>query len=1002
MSDAEPDDLQTVEALFQAAADRPQSERGAFLAASGADADVCSRVEALLARLEADESLPSPHLGSAAEDAAELEAGARIGRWCLVEELGVGGFGVVWRARQEGPVSAAVALKLIKLGMDTREVLARFDAEREALARMDHPGIARVLDAGVSDTGRPYFVMELVEGDSVTEHCDNERLDTRARLELFVEVCRAIQHAHQKGVVHRDLKPSNVLVSRRGGEQVPKVIDFGIAKAIQGRLGEHSLMTVEGRLVGTPAYMSPEQAGGSLDVDTRADIYSLGVLLYELLTGSTPFGDGQLLREGLVEARRVICETIPERPSSRIAASGDEALAQRRATDTQTLERHLRGDLDWIVGKALEKEPARRYATTSELAADIERHLAAEPVSAGPPSTTYRLRKALFRHRAAFGTAASLLVVLIAGIVGTSLAMIEAGRQRDEAIAAERDAQAVEDFMVRTLALADPEVAQTPDLSVRSLLDQASIEVAERFADQPRAEARIRATLGRAYAKLGENRVAEAHLSRAAELAAQPQLGQRNSRPALDPLEHYATLWALTHVSFWLERPDAHEVSRAARAVGLGTLEEEHPELAGQLARLEQLGERGAYTPDPAAIEELVELVPVCAQASRDALGDGDPRWPVIADTFIADAYMFWFSPFEERSLVLLEAALEIQRRELGVAHPETAKTLVQKVGVLRRAGRGAEAENELREAALGLRASHARGSYSRAVAESMLGALLAESGRFEEAESWLTDSHSDLVASLGDASNFLVQDSYARVIDLYQRWGKVELAQQHRIDLARGIIAGQFVAPYAITVQVVDDRWGALREALQSLHELLGEVTFSLDETGPAPAGIEALAFEVVQPLTATPADDPRTRALSWLVLRFAAMIPLGGEGHAARKQLTTAVRSILSQGAQSADSNLAEAEAILALLEIEQGELERGRELALQARESLGDLPAAEHWAYWIQALRTAHALERAGEGAAARSILEPATVSLEAQLGREHPSAVAARTRLAGLRD
>jgi serine/threonine protein kinase len=333
-------DLERLEALFQAAADLPARERGAFLDERDLEPELRRRVELMLASLEYDASLHSPWPSLAPTSLSTLTAGRCIGPWRLVEELGAGGFGVVWRAERKGPVAHPVALKLIKLGMDTREVLARFEAEREALARMDHPGIARVLDGGATEEGRPYFVMELVQGTSITEHCDQERLETRARLELFVKVCQAVQHAHQKGVIHRDLKPTNVLVSRRGGEAAPKVIDFGIAKAMQGRLGEHSLMTLEGRLVGTPAYMSPEQAGGSVDVDTRADVYSLGVILYELLTGSTPFAGNDLLREGLAEVRRVICEQLPERPSTRIAACTDTTVAAGRTEDRH---RHGRG-----------------------------------------------------------------------------------------------------------------------------------------------------------------------------------------------------------------------------------------------------------------------------------------------------------------------------------------------------------------------------------------------------------------------------------------------------------------------------------------------------------------------------------------------------------------------------------------------------------------------------------------------------------------------------------
>jgi serine/threonine protein kinase len=349
------------------------------------------------------------------------KAGDRIGRYKLLQQIGEGGCGVVYMAEQEEPVRRRVALKVIKLGMDTKHVIARFEAERQALALMDHASIAKVLDAGATTTGRPYFVMELVRGIKLTDYCDEHGLPTRERLKLFFQVCQAIQHAHQKGIIHRDIKPSNILVTLNNGEPLPKVIDFGIAKATQGRLTDKTLFTAFEQFVGTPAYMSPEQAVmANTDVDTRSDIYSLGVLLYELLTGRTPFDGKELLSLGLDEMRRTIREKQPIRPSTRLSTMVGvdlNTVAKHRQAEPMKLARLIRGDLDWIVMKSLEKDPTRRYETAESLAIDIKRYLNQEPVLARPQSLAYRLEKLVHRNKAAFTTAVIVLsAFLLAGV----------------------------------------------------------------------------------------------------------------------------------------------------------------------------------------------------------------------------------------------------------------------------------------------------------------------------------------------------------------------------------------------------------------------------------------------------------------------------------------------------------------------------------------------------------------------------------------------------------
>src|SRR5215510_13948919 len=337
----------------------------------------------------------------AQSDTLTERTGMKIGRYRLLQQIGEGGFGVVFMAEQQEPVQRKVALKIIKAGMDTREVIARFEAERQALALMDHPNIAQVLDGGATTSGRPYFVMELVRGIPITDYCDQANLGTRERLELFIKVCRAIQHAHQKGVIHRDLKPGNVLVTLHDGEPIPKVIDFGVAKALGQKLTEKTLFTRFEQMIGTPAYMSPEQAAlGGLDIDTRSDIYSLGVLLYELLTGVTPLDEETLRQGALDEIRRMIRETDPPKPSTRLLTLGGRLaeVAKRRHAEPSALSHLIRGDLDWITMKALEKDRLRRYETVNGLAVDIERHLQNEPIAARPPSKFYRAHRWIRRN----------------------------------------------------------------------------------------------------------------------------------------------------------------------------------------------------------------------------------------------------------------------------------------------------------------------------------------------------------------------------------------------------------------------------------------------------------------------------------------------------------------------------------------------------------------------------------------------------------------------------
>jgi WD40 repeat protein/serine/threonine protein kinase len=430
------------EELFNQALGLPPGERTAYLeGACGGDAKLRAAVESLLQlHGEAKSFMKAPEFGATVALLAatiEEKAGDRIGRYKLLQRIGEGGCGIVYMAEQEVPVRRRVALKIIKLGMDTKAVIARFEAERQAVAMMDHPNIAKVLDAGATDTGRPFFVMELVRGVRITDYCDQNSLGTKERLHLFMQVCHAIQHAHQKGIIHRDIKPSNILVTLHDGEPVPKVIDFGIAKATLGRLTDQTVFTAFEQFIGTPAYMSPEQAEMSgLDIDTRSDIYSLGVLLYELITGRPPFDPRTFVETGLDEIRRIIREVEPPKPSSRLAtltAADQSTVARLRGTGFAQLSLLLRGDLDWIVMKALEKNRARRYETAGVLAADIQRHLDNEPVLARPPSTAYLVQKLVRRHKVIFAAGGAITAAVVAALTATSVIFYSSARRIEKA-----------------------------------------------------------------------------------------------------------------------------------------------------------------------------------------------------------------------------------------------------------------------------------------------------------------------------------------------------------------------------------------------------------------------------------------------------------------------------------------------------------------------------------------------------------------------------------------
>ncbi|MBK8167739.1 MAG: serine/threonine protein kinase [bacterium] len=455
---------------------------------------------------------------------ADEAVGTVIGPYQLVKRIGQGGMGDVWLAEQSEPIRRRVALKVIKQGMDTRAVVARFDAERQALALMDHPCIAKVLDAGATGRGRPFFVMEYVEGLPITDYCNRRNLGTRERLELFVRVCEGVQHAHQKAVIHRDLKPSNIMVTEVDGRPVPKIIDFGVAKATTQRLTEMTMFTEMGQLIGTPEYMSPEQAAANDDdIDTRADVYALGVVLYELLAGALPFESGELRRAGYDAIRRLIIEQDPPRPSTRFGSLGARAtqVAAHHGTAPQRLRSELRGDLDWITMKALEKNRDRRYETANGLAADVRRHLKNEPVTAGPPSAGYRLGKLVRRNR---GTFAALAVIAVVMVGATVVSSVMYKREQAASRAAQREAtrsEQVSRFLGDMLTGVGPHVARGRDTELlEAILADTDKRLGTELADQPEVEAALRLQLSHTYRQLGDWDAATEQIERVKELQA--------------------------------------------------------------------------------------------------------------------------------------------------------------------------------------------------------------------------------------------------------------------------------------------------------------------------------------------------------------------------------------------------------------------------------------------------------------------------------------------------
>ncbi len=731
--------------------------RGEYVAAAcPGDEALRARVEALLgADEETVDQVPAHGAISSAETLSDAPAprspllegpGARLGPYLLLERIGEGGFGTVYLAEQQEPIVRRVAVKLLKPGMDTERVVARFELERQALAMMDHPNIARVIDAGATPTGRPFFVMDLVAGVPISEYCDRNELPVAARLELFSQVCNAVQHAHAKGLIHRDIKPSNVLVATHDGKPHAKVIDFGIAKATAVPATGEALFTLDGTMVGTPEYMSPEQAEGSLDIDTRTDVYSLGVLLYELLTGSTPFSTRELRGAGLAEVRRIIREVDPPKPSTRLGRSAEtlsEAAAKRR-TGPKRLSATVRGELDWIVMRALEKDRQRRYPTANALAMDVQRYLAGEPVVAAPPGAAYRARKFVKRHRAGVVAAASVAAALVVGALAFAWQARVAAGQRDRAVAAEAEARKraaelreVSDFQAAMLAQVDPATAGR-------MLTKEVTEGFEKALAEAGVPERARAAQAGAFAS---------HWGRVnATDAARNLIDRTILKPAVTAIDARFAGQPAVDAQLRQVLADLYKtlgLYEAARPLQERALETRRRVLGEESeGTLRSLGASGDLLRAQGKLAEAEPILRDARERSRRALGSEHPFALVSTNNL---GYVLHLQGRNAEAESLCREALGKMRRVLGEDHRETLTTQGNLALALQSLGRLEEAEAIYRDSLERHRRALGEEAPETVIAVSNLGNLLLARGPFVEAEPFLREALEKFRRVLGE-----------------------------------------------------------------------------------------------------------------------------------------------------------------------------------------------------------------------------------------------------------
>ncbi len=703
----------------------------------------------------------------------------RVGPYKVLERIGEGGMGEVFLAEQTEPVKRRVAVKVIKRGMDTRAIIARFESERQALALMNHTAIAKVFEAGETGGGRPYFAMEYVDGRAITDYCDDQRLKTEQRIELLMQACEGVQHAHQKGVIHRDLKPSNILVQVENDRPMPKIIDFGVAKATAVRLTEKTLYTELGQWIGTPAYMSPEQADPTgRDIDTRTDVYALGVVLYELLVGARPYDPEDLRRLDFDELRRVLREEDPDKPSSRLStlAEGSEVSAQKRRVDSATLVRTLRGDLDAITMKALAKERSRRYGSPLELAADLGRYLRQEPVEASPPSLLYRTKKFVRRHRLAATASISLLTLLIAAVAGTTFGMLKA---RDAERLAQKEAEVahrVSRFLVDLFSVADPTERPGESVTARELLDEGAAQIDDELEGHPEVASELYHTIGRVYVSLGLFEEGIGHLEQA--------LASRREHYSEASFEVGETLFELGTAR--TQKGDYEEASASLeKALELfRQLGDDRAEAETLIQLTELRWEEGRY-------RDGVPLGELATTAAQKAAGD---RSELRARALSALAGVLASSGDPVAAEPLAREALAVLETELGTRHPSTISALSDLAHLLDLLDRRDESLALYRRVVEGQEHIFGDSHWQTANAYDNLAMALASNGQFEEAD----DLHHRAAAILTEVHSgrhrdlMVVLSNHGRTLFMAGRYR--EAAQ--RLTEAQEIIDQTFPGP--------------------------------------------------------------------------------------------------------------------------------------------------------------------------------------------------------------
>ena len=715
---------------------------------------------------------PDPTSGRTRTSASGSGSSGGFGPYRFLQRLGEGGMGEVWLAEQLRPVRRQVAIKIVKAGMDTAQVVARFEAERQALAVMDHPAIAKVFDGGTTPEGRPYFAMEYVRGESITRYCDRQRLPIRERLELFIQLCDGVQHAHQKGIIHRDLKPSNVLVSVAEDRPVPRIIDFGIAKAVAQQLTERPLFTEIGGFLGTPEYMSPEQAELTpVDVDTRSDVYSLGVMLYDLLVGALPFDSAGLRQAGVDEIRRTIREKDPLRPSTRITHSGPASIpaAEQRRTQPAKLAAVLRGDLDWVTMKALEKDRTRRYQTANALALDVRRHLNHEPVSAGPPGAAYRARKFVRRHRVGVAAVTALVALVLAFAAMMTVQARRIARERDRANQEAATATQVSDFLVGMFRVSDPSEARGNTLTAREILATGARQLEPGLREQPQVRARLQATIGAVYTGLGMYADAQPLLERA--LQTQRALLGEDSPESLTTANHLANVYWYQGKYQEAEPLYRDIVQRRTRVLG-----EDHPDTLRANYDL-----ASAYAGQQ-RWDDFERLARDVLAKQRRVLGDAH------ADTLSSLNNLQYFYYQQGRYADAEPLGVEVfegRRRIHGDDHPDTLGALHNVATIYDALGRYSEAEPLYLKALAASRRvlgdEHAQTcrTYSR------LASMYMKQRRYPEAESAALAAYQGYVKGLG-AGHERTRGVAEQLADLYSAAGQPDKARQWRAKVRK------------------------------------------------------------------------------------------------------------------------------------------------------------------------------------------------------------------------